>query len=76
MKQQQAFLSKQLQHARERGFVEDLHLNERGVFITTSSQEVTPITIEVIQCHECYATIYLVADEHIRGTWVFQWDNA
>ena len=63
-----------LQEAREKGFLTDLFLNQEGDFITPAEEVIHPIVIEIIQCPVCYATIYLVASETIRGCWIHQWD--
>lgn len=63
-----------IQSARQRGFVEDLILNEDGDFISSAQEIVPPVIIEIIPCCNCGATLYLVAGDNKRGTWVHHWE--
>jgi hypothetical protein len=64
----------ELQEAIIRGFTKDLHLDEDGDFASSTHKVVAPKVIEIIQCHYCSATLYLVAGENSNGTWVHHWD--
>lgn len=63
-----------LQEAQEKGFTEDLFINEEGEFLTLDNEIVPPIIIEILPCYGCGATLYCVAGNGIRGTWVHQKD--
>lgn len=62
-----------LQEAKDRGFMHDLFLHD-GEFVTVHDEVVPPLIIEITQCPHCYATLYCVAGEDVRGTWVHHWD--
>jgi len=62
-----------LADAKARGYIHDLFLTEDGEFVLHSEEVVTPKIIEIIQCHHCGATLYLVAGETHSGTWIHHW---
>ena len=74
MQQPHATLLSALQEAKEKGFIDDFQIDEKGHVMSFSEEIPHPQIIEIIPCLSCGATLYLITGDDRQGTYIHHWD--